>query len=426
MKTSDLKKMTKIELLNLALSRKLKVTSKMLKADLIAALTKGSKARRKRAAGAKASSAGAAKKAKRKTARKTTTSAAAKRAAKTQAKRAAKPQAKSAPKRKAKRAGAKKVKAAKHTVKATAAGKKAVRRKPAARPKRLEAETIRQKAEASKYYLGAEERPMPPVESIDVPAGYGMNRVAAMVRDPHWLFTYWEITGERYRELENKYGPSWPKCRTILRVYDITKKKRVHFDVETGGGARNWYINVSPERRYQIAIGLLSPDGRFEEIAISNIIETPRMGMSDIIDDRWMVPDDVFRRIFAASGGHDIHGGSEELKELLEKRLLEQVSSGAVSSISSAALGARGRERTFRLWVASELILYGATEPDARVTIQGKEIKLRGDGTFSLRFALPDGTIDIPVQAFSADGVEERTVETAVRKKSKKREVVMK
>jgi len=404
MKTSAFKKMTKIELLNLALARKLKVTSKTLKADLIAALTKGSKAKKA--------------KTKSKTAKKTSKKAA--------AKRTAKPQAKSAAKRKVKHAGAIKVRVAKRTAKDTAAGKKAARRAPAARAKRLEAETIRQKAEAGKYYLGAEERPIPPVESIDIPAGYGINRIAAMVRDPHWLFTYWEITGERYHELENKYGSSWSKCRTILRVYDITKKKRTHFDIETGGDARTWYINVTPERRYQIAIGILSSDGRFEEIAVSNIIETPRMGMSEIIDDRWMVPDEVFRRIFAASGGHDIHAGSEELKELLEKRLLEQVSSGAVSSISSGALGGRERERKFRLWVATELILYGATEPNARVTIQGKEIKLRGDGTFSLRFALPDGTIDIPVHAFSADGVEERTVETTVRKKSKEREVVMK
>jgi hypothetical protein len=401
MKSSELKKMTKIELLNLALARKLNVTSKMLKADLIEALTKDAKAKQA--------------KVKRKTAAKKTKRA--------PAARSEKPQVKIAPKRAAKRAGRIKAKAAERAAEAPAPRKKAARRKPAAREKRLEAETIRQKAEAGKYYLGAEEGPMPPVEAVDVPAGYGLNRIAAMVRDPHWIFAYWEVTGERYRELENTYGASWPSCRMILRVHDITGEPSTHFDIEIQGGARNWYINVTPQRRYRVAIGVLSPDGRFEEIAVSNIIETPRMGMSDVIDDRWMVPEDVFRRIFAASGGHDIHAGSEELRELLEKRLLEQVSSGAVSSISSEALPAR--ERGFRLWVATELILYGATEPDARVTVQGKEIKLRGDGTFSLRFALPDGTIDLPVHAFSADGVEERSVETTVRKKSGEREPVI-
>lgn len=410
MKTNELKKKTKIELLNLALSRKLKVTSKMPKADLIEALSRDLEKRKKRAARVKTvSSARGAKKVKAK--RKT-----AKAAAKKAVKRTEKPTAK--------RAVTKKVKAVKRTAKA--ARKKPVGREPATREKRLEAETIRQKAEAGKYYLGAEETAMPPVEAIDVPAGYGVNRIAAMVRDPNWIFTYWEVTDERYRELEKKYGNAWSACSTIIRVFDITGDQRSHFDITLNSDARNWYINVSPERRYQIAIGILNPDGGFDEIAISNIIETPRMGMSDIIDDRWMVPEEVFRRIFAASGGHDIHAGSEELRELLEKRLLEQISSGAISSISSEALAARARERKFRLWVATELILYGATEPDARVTIQGKDIKLRGDGTFSLRFALPDGTIDIPVRAFSADGVEERAVKTAVRKKSEQKETVLK
>ena len=73
----------------------------------------------------------------------------------------------------------------------------------------------------------------------------------------------------------------------------------------------------------------------------------------------------------------------------------------------------------------AELILYGATEPDAKVTIQGKPVKLRRDGTFTARWALPDGTIDIPVVAVSGDGVEERSIDTDVKKKSKEKEPVI-
>jgi hypothetical protein len=54
------------------------------------------------------------------------------------------------------------------------------------------------------------------------------------------------------------------------------------------------------------------------------------------------------------------------------------------------------------------LIVYGATEPDARVTIADRLVKLRPDGTFSFRFALPDGRYDLPAQAASADGHEVR------------------
>jgi hypothetical protein len=57
------------------------------------------------------------------------------------------------------------------------------------------------------------------------------------------------------------------------------------------------------------------------------------------------------------------------------------------------------------------LIIYGATERDATVTIGGRTIKLRPDGSFSYRFALPDGKYDLPVVAVSADGTDGRAAE---------------
>jgi hypothetical protein len=307
---------------------------------------------------------------------------------------------------------------------------KAEAKKPAARtgaePAKAPHEQIRQAAEESKYYLGAEQRVMPPVEAIEIPKGYNVDRIVALVRDPHWIFAYWEVTDRKYRELERIFGSTWASCKMILRVYDKSSEKERHFDIALMREARNWYINVSAQGRYQIAIGALSPDGRFELVAISNIVETPSDRASDRVDERWLVPDDVFERIFAASGGHDMHSASGELKGLLEKRLLEEMSSGSVTSFGSGALYKEAKGRSFRLWVATELILYGGTEPDARVTVQGKEMKLRPDGTFSLRFALPDGKIDLPVTAVSGDGIEERTIETDVTKKSRKKEPVVK
>jgi hypothetical protein len=65
------------------------------------------------------------------------------------------------------------------------------------------------------------------------------------------------------------------------------------------------------------------------------------------------------------------------------------------------------------------LIVYGATEPDAKVTVQGKPINLRQDGTFTLRFALPDGKQVIPVKAVSSDLEEERTITPIVTRETK-------
>lgn len=321
---------------------------------------------------------------------------------------------------------AKAPKVAKERPAAKIAGKRPAARKPAEEAKKVSDESIRQRAEEGKYYLGAEQHVMPPVEAIEIPAGYNVDRIVAMVRDPYWILAYWEVTDRKYRELERHFGDTWPKCKMILRVYDKTDAKPTHFDIVIAHGTRNWYVTVTAERRYQIAIGALSPDGKFEQIAISNIVETPSDRVSDRIDEHWMVPDDVFKKIFAASGGHDMHAASAELGGLLEKRLLEEISSGAVTSFGSGAWPKPEKGRKFRFWVATELILYGGTEPDARVTVQGKEVKLRPDGTFSMRFALPDGKVPLPVTATSGDGLEERTINTNVTKKSEKKEPVLK
>ncbi len=431
MKRAELNRMRKDELLRLARSKKLKVSGQMRKAeiaDLIAESEAGGGGKRP-AVPVKTRGRIAAKRsaaAERRVPKRTAAKAAGTSRAKAKAKGK-----KAAPKRAAKKAiPAKRARPApgapEKTVAARVEGRKA-EETPRARPARkLDGTTIRQKAVASKYYLGAEEAAMPPVESMEIPGAYGIDRIVALVRDPHWIFSYWEVTADRYRELEKRFGGDWPRCSMILRVAEVGSDPPHRFDIELTADARNWYINVQHDRSYQVAIGALGPDGTFAEVAVSNVIKTPRMGVSDVIDDRWMIPDELFEKIFAASGGHDMQASSEELRALLEKRLLEEISSGAVSSIGSWAIREEQRERGFRLWVATELILYGATEPDAHVTIQGKEVKLRGDGTFSLRFALPNGRIDIPVTAVSADELEERTIDTSVRKKSEEKEPVLK
>ena len=67
----------------------------------------------------------------------------------------------------------------------------------------------------------------------------------------------------------------------------------------------------------------------------------------------------------------------------------------------------------------TELILYGRTKPDAKVTIQSKDIKLNPDGTFTMRFILPDGEQVIPVKAISSDKKDVREIIPVIKKKIK-------
>lgn len=81
--------------------------------------------------------------------------------------------------------------------------------------------------------------------------------------------------------------------------------------------------------------------------------------------------------------------------------------SGAISSVSSPFGGERRKGFWFN--VNAELIIYGATEPDAEVTIGSRVIQLRPDGTFSYRFALPDGEYELPIVATSNDRTDGRS-----------------
>ncbi|MDD5438760.1 MAG: DUF4912 domain-containing protein [Candidatus Omnitrophica bacterium] len=99
-------------------------------------------------------------------------------------------------------------------------------------------------------------------------------------------------------------------------------------------------------------------------------------------------------------------GASEEMAQ-------KQGGSESVTSRGGASeRESKRRQFFFELW--TELIVYGRTEPDARVWHGGKEVKLRADGTFSLRFALPESTaIPLDFLAQSNDTVESRRIATA-------------
>ena len=69
------------------------------------------------------------------------------------------------------------------------------------------------------------------------------------------------------------------------------------------------------------------------------------------------------------------------------------------------------RPRKFWLVADAELIVYGATEPDAKVTIGGRPVQLNPDGTFRFQMSFQDGLIDYPIMAVAADGEQTRSIQ---------------
>jgi hypothetical protein len=124
---------------------------------------------------------------------------------------------------------------------------------------------------------------------------------------------------------------------------------------------------------------------------------------------------DAYRRVWL---------GSLEITELIRRRLREEISSIAAAELAREQLEAgaaressapssfmgppAGKERGFWFKVNAELIIYGATDPKAKVTVAERPIKLREDGTFSFRFSLPDGRYCLPAVAISPDRAEGR------------------
>lgn len=272
----------------------------------------------------------------------------------------------------------------------------------------------------------------------ELPLGYGDTRIVLQVRDPHWAHSYWDVADRTRQQLRQAIGvEAYDRSLFVLRVYDVTDivfdglNAHSYYDIHIFEGANNWYLNLSrPNCAFLVDLGLITPGGEFVLIARSNSIRTPRDTFSETVDDQWMVLDEEFREMYRASGGFNVGASSGELRHALSQRLAEQLSSGALSSgaLSSAALssealsspgalrGAPEKGKDFWLVVNTELIVYGATEPDANLTVQGHQVKLRPDGTFTLRFALPDGHQNIPVRAVNADGDMERTITPIVEK----------
>ena len=276
--------------------------------------------------------------------------------------------------------------------------------------------------EKTKFYA-AKAPVMPRAVPQDLPWGYGQDKIVLQVRDPWWIHAYWEVTNPTYERLKNELKNEFYGARRILRVYDVSQiifdGKNAHrfFDIQINEHSNSWYIDTGgPGRSWCVDLGLLLPDGRFIMIVRSNTVCTPIEGPSWITDEEWMIPEDMFARLYGMGFGL---GRSSPVGKGWEERVRREIiSSPGVSSLASPVKKMPAEKKSW-LVVNTELIVYGATEPDAKVYVQGKQVHLRHDGTFTMRFAIPNGKQVIPVKAVSSDGKEERSITPVVTKETR-------
>ncbi|HVU08785.1 MAG TPA: DUF4912 domain-containing protein [Verrucomicrobiae bacterium] len=312
-----------------------------------------------------------------------------------------------------------------------------------------------------KYALG----PTTPAQKFDsaeaeLPEAYGTKKLFLTARDPHWLYTHWDLT----REQQLKFNAKSADGHLVLRIYANKIEGHPAYEIHVHPESNHWFAHVERAgNSYAAELGYYSSIGKWIRVSVSSGTVTPPDAVSTEADAEFAtIPFEfpfarLMEMIKAAvrenlplaqaieelrrSGHRDlprVNGspisawtpqqeqalakvisidetrrvwmGSLEITELIRRRLQHDISSLGISSLSSP-FGGIELPKNFWFNVNAELIIYGATEPGAKVTLGGHEIKLRSDGTFSFRFALPDGKYDLPAVAVSADGTDARAAD---------------
>ncbi|HJS08747.1 MAG TPA: DUF4912 domain-containing protein [Pirellulales bacterium] len=252
------------------------------------------------------------------------------------------------------------------------------------------------------------------------------DRLVLMVRGPFWLQACWELAAQSIQRAQVAMGQDWHTARPVLRLFLITNSaassssERVLRDMAIHGGVKNWYIDVKEApQTYRVEIGYLSGKGRFYSLARSNTVTTPSATAGDTLDAHW---GDIARdcdKIYAMSGGYSVEGNSNELQELFEERLRRPMGPPTANRYGNGADSFLPRDKGFRFDIDAEIVVHGTTQNGAHVTMQGEPVKVHADGTFHVRFDLPNRRQVIPIVACTKDGIEQRTVVLAVERNTK-------
>jgi len=375
-----------------------------------------------------------------------------------------------------------------------AAIEQAMRQTPSAAPA-IQSMPSQETVEAAKFDVGQTDLTSETLAAVDetlsdLPEGYGDSRIVLMPRDPQWAYTYWDVPNSHREELRRQGG-----IRLALRFYDVTdidvNSQRPHSvqQYECDELAREWYLPVPvSDRDYLIEIGYICADGRWLVLARSLPIHIPPVYPSEWMDDQFItvswdeslegktflelvppgkksseVSDAIYSRIFGMAEDVEAQRVAGSLYGSMQMAGSESVSSfsmaapvssyvfpsgvgmwaqsASVTGMSGIGMSGVGlgfsasappiRPRKFWLIADAELIVYGATEPDATVTIGGRPIKLNPDGTFRFQMSFQDGLIDYPIMAVAADGEQTRAIhmkfnrETPDRRTNTKDEAVL-
>jgi ABC-type phosphate transport system substrate-binding protein len=318
--------------------------------------------------------------------------------------------------------------------------------------------------EAARFDVGSTQAPLDlsDVDSglRDLPDGYGESRIVLLPRDPQSAYAYWDTPNDHKEQLRRQGGQ-----QLALRLCDVTDIDIQHqpphsmqqYDCDEM--ARDWHLPIPvSDRDYVAEIGYLTAEGAWLSLARSMPVRIPPVYPSDWYEEKFLTIDwqqnlrgqrfvtlippsqrlsqggsTMHEQMFALAGGVELQRIAGSLFGSMQQVPLDTISSfvtpsgvgmwalPTASGLGMSGIGMSGigfaasmpplRARKFWLVADAELIIYGATEPDATVTIAGRPITLNPDGTFRFQMPFRDGRLDFPIWATAADGEQNRMIQ---------------
>ncbi len=264
--------------------------------------------------------------------------------------------------------------------------------------------------------------------------------VVFLPKDPEWAYVFWEIS-EQDRDKAQAQGAK----RLCLRLSDVTGTQNgvanpgTLQEVTVESHSTEWYLPIPlGGREYSVELGYRIGH-KWMSLAFSPSATVPSLHPSDQILDQFVpfsleaysvatttkTEEDNYTLDQPDSGLHERlyqsattkfrsrRVGSEEFQETPSRDNINHNQSGAglwASGLNESGIGGVISQRSFWLVADAELIVYGATDPSAKLFIEDEQVPLANDGTFRLQVPFRDGTQNYSIKAIDKDGVDTRNI----------------
>ena len=255
-------------------------------------------------------------------------------------------------------------------------------------------------------------------------------------RDPEWAYVFWQIS-EADRDKAHSLGAN----KLCLRLYDVTGAKDGNFnqgtlrEIAVDSYSTEWYLPIPvSDRDYKVELGYRY-GFKWMSLAFSSAGHVPNSQPSEQILDKF-VPfnlespaetnlaitnsdeseiNGLHERLYQVATDYTkrSRAGSEEFMENNSKYTPNPSQNDSGAGLWASGLNESGvgiSNRSFWLVADAELIVYGATDPSANLTIGDEKVPLASDGTFRLQVPFRDGLQNYEIKATDSVGEQNRSI----------------